>query len=791
MVFRFGSRSPRLGIARGASCVVAALLAIAACGTAAAQDFLLRQQLTAVESGEGAANGLFGWDVAIDGDIAVACDMRLDGSPARVRTWRRSGQAWQRLHTHDRIISGDSGCRLALAEGTLAVTAYQSVQPSRGYISIYAWTEEGWEQQYAASSTSHFYDAVATSGYIVAAGVPLYDGAQANSGRVRVWRRSGESWSAQTIDPPVPQEDAYFGNAIAIVSGAIAVGAPGMDVDDNGTLHEKAGAAYVYELTIDTWNLAASLTEPEGDIGTEHRFGSAVAISGLEPGTPDRLLVSSPANDGIAHAGIVRGYRRGASTWEQTFWFRQSGAPTDDQFGCSLAMDGIWGVIGVCTSNAVAGNAGAIRVARFDEAFEGVASWAERTDPGSVAGDYFGLRVGIDRDGPVTIAGNSQADLNGNANQGVVLTSIGTTGDVPALTRSLDLGQGLTGAHAAKIAVDGDTLVIGASGEDVGLQDQRGAIYVYRRGSGGYVFESRLLAPDGMAGDQFGTAVTLQGDRMLVAAPGRAHQGESQAGAVYAFRRTSGTWSLEAQWVPADPGYKVTFGFTLALDGTTAMVGEFGENTSVFERSAEGEWTLVQGLPHRAWALAVRGERAFLGDPMANDGVGGVVLYQREAGWWEPHGTLAGATADQGFGRGISVDGDVIAVASSVAATPVLLYQRSGDTWLPSASLLPDDVTADTVCSRVALRANMLLLGCNEPGSEGAVYVLEKVAGLWAQLQKLTLPDPLALDVFGTSLAFGDGGWLFAGAFGRDLDFIDQGAVYVYAGDRLFRDGFE
>src|SRR5690606_28342041 len=116
--------------------------------------------------------------------------------------------------------------------------------------------------------------------------------------------------------------------------------------------------------------------------------------------------------------------------------------------------------------------------------------------------------------------------------------------------------------------------------------------------------------PDGMAGDQFGATVALQGDRLLVGAPGRASQGEPQAGAVYAFRRVSGTWTLEAQWVPADPGYETTFGFTLALDGSTAMVGEFGENTSVFERSTEGTWSLVQALPYRAWSLAMRGDRA-------------------------------------------------------------------------------------------------------------------------------------------------------------------------------------
>ena len=91
MAFRFGSRFPRRGIAaRRAQYLVAVLLAFATCGTTAAQEFLARQELTAVASGEGAANGLFGWDVAIDGDIAVACDKLAKGQ-RRACCFDRSG----------------------------------------------------------------------------------------------------------------------------------------------------------------------------------------------------------------------------------------------------------------------------------------------------------------------------------------------------------------------------------------------------------------------------------------------------------------------------------------------------------------------------------------------------------------------------------------------------------------------------------------------------------------------------------------------------------------------------
>ena len=76
-------------------------------------------------------------------------------------------------------------------------------------------------------------------------------------------------------------------------------------------------------------------------------------------------------------------------------------------------------------------------------------------------------------------------------------------------------------------------------------------------------------------------------------------------------------------------------------------------------------------------------------------------------------------------------------------------------------------------------------------GAPGAVYVFAKVAGLWSQQQKIVLADPRDGDAFGFTLAYHADGTLYAGALGRDLDFTNQGAVYVYARDYLFADGFD
>jgi hypothetical protein len=776
------------------------LLSLPIAGLASAQEFTLRQQLGAVASGEGAPDGLFGWDVAVDGDIAVACDVRIDGSPARVRTYRRNGEAWQRLPDHDLVLDGDSGCRLAFADDTLILSAYRSAAPSRGYLSILHFDEGGWTTEYAISSSSAYYDAVATSGSHAVAGEPLYDGPGGDGqGRVRALSRdSGGHWSAQSLTAPTPQANAYFGTAVAIVSGAIAVSAPAMDILDGGTLRADAGAAYVYELTIDTWNLAASLTEPTGTIGAGHRFGSAVAIGGLDSGTPDRLLVSAPSDAASNHHGVVYGFRRGTSTWEPALSFSLSGGPVDDRYGCTLAVDGPWVVVGVCSSASAGANAGAVSIIKFDDGFTSILASALRTDPAAAPDDYFGQRVGIDRDGPTVIVGNLQADLYGNENQGVVVIGHANDGTPPMLARAIDLGQGLTNADAGAVAVDGNAMLIGAYGEATGSQHYRGAAYVYRRGSDGqYAFEARLLAPDGLAGDSFGFSVALRGDVALIGAIGRGLGGVEAAGAVYVFHRAAGSWSLEAVLLPDTPEDNTSFGLSLAFDGTTAMIGERREHVGVYARSAQGAWTRVQDLDRSGYeSIALSGDRAALGNPAAGAGgntAGEVALYERVGGTWQLDDVISGAAAGQEFGDEVSLDGDLLAVASNGEHMPALLYRRGGNGWLPDGVLLPDDLGARERCHHVAVRDERVAIGCwDHPADSGdsAVYVYARSAGTWQLEQKLLPPGGEPYEAFGYSVAW-QGGYLYAGSLGRTIDFHSQGAVYVFVGDSIFGDGFE
>ena len=770
------------------ACLLVALTSFGAC-PAHAGDFALRQTLGAIASGEGVPNGILGNSVAIDGDLAVASNLGDVPIPGIIRTYARSGSTWTYLPGQDIVIPGDSSAQLALQGGTLALSAYNSTN-NRSYLEIYRRSGSTWVKEYASSTTVRVYEAVAATANIVVAGIPSYSGAAGTSqGRILVARRGGNgTWTSVLIDPLVPEAQARFGTSVAIEAGTIVVGAPAATAGQ-----AQAGAAYVFELTINTWNEVARLIENSAGDHSQNRFGTAVAISGTDPAVPDHIVVTTLSNPATARVGRLFSITRSGGTWS-AFGPTLLAGTASDGYGCAVAMDGIWAIVGACSRTGQAAASGSVVLVQYTSDFS-TAQGIIASDPKGGINEYLGSRIDIDRNGPNVIVGNPVAPRFGNPAQGVLLFANVQSLASFALTRQVDLGQGLTGAYASVVAVDDDTVMIGAREEDVGAQLQRGAVYVYQRGvDGSYAIQSRLLAPDGMTDDRFGSVIALQGDIALISATSRPFNGEPQGGAVYVFHRDAGIWSLEAELFPAVSGYEITFGFSLAVDGDTAVIGEFGVNATVYQRSGGGIWTPMQSIPHRAWTAQISGDLMMLGDSnvdLGTNNVGEVATYVRSAGIWQPQTPLNGTATDQGFGRAISFDGTLLAVASLQAMRPVVVYRRNANSWLPETNLLPDDATTDMTCTQVSLRNQVLILGCTKTGYEGAAYVFRKSGGIWSQTQKLQLADARPSDFFGSNLAQSADGSAFVGALGRDIDFVNQGAVYYYADDTLFANGFE
>ncbi|MCH7953857.1 MAG: FG-GAP repeat protein, partial [Chloroflexi bacterium] len=130
------------------------------------------------------------------------------------------------------------------------------------------------------------------------------------------------------------------------------------------------------------------------------------------------------------------------------------------------------------------------------------------------------------------------------------------------------------------VAFSGDIIVAGAWMEDaVGdINATYGAAYVFVRdqgGAGNWGEVKKLSASDAQAGDLFGRRVAVSGDTAVVGADGE-DTGGSFAGAAYLYHRNEGgadNWGEVTKLTASDADAFDHFGFSVAISGDTAIVG--------------------------------------------------------------------------------------------------------------------------------------------------------------------------------------------------------------------------
>ena len=299
--------------------------------------------------------------------------------------------------------------------------------------------------------------AVAIHDNRVVVGDPNYD---AGRGLIRVFTRDNNgNWPWINVQASPQKAGSLFGSSVGIWAGTVVVGAPNENFGIS-PIKTDAGAAYIFELTIATWNQVNRFyaTIPE----TNAHFGTKVAISGLDTAVPDRVLVAAP--DELSKTGAVYGFKRGVSIWESTF--RLSDAQAGQEYGSALSLDGAYAAIGArrYDISAPLANAGAIYGVTFNAGFTATTQVQRRTAPVPVLGESMGYSsIALDRSGPTTFVGNIFFAVYDNLNQGEILLSAGTAGTpFPALVSVFDLGNGAADSQFGSISAEGDDLLIGA-----------------------------------------------------------------------------------------------------------------------------------------------------------------------------------------------------------------------------------------------------------------------------------------------------------------------------------------
>ncbi|MCA8943679.1 MAG: FG-GAP repeat protein, partial [Planctomycetes bacterium] len=269
------------------------------------------------------------------------------------------------------------------------------------------------------------------------------------------------------------------------------------------------------------------------------------------------------------------------------------------------------------------------------------------------------------------------------------------------------------------VAVSGDTIVVGAHLEDsaaTGLGgDQNdnsaagaGAAYVFVRSGGVWAQQAYLKASNTAPMDYFGYSVAVSGDTVLVGAYGEDSSATgvngdetdnslNGVGAAYVFVRSGSNWSQQAYLKASNSGGGDYFGWSVAIDADTAVVGAWREDSS---------------------ATGANGNEADNTSPNA----GAAYVFARSGTVWTQQAYLKASNTGAGdeFGSSVAVAGDTVVVGA------------------PSEDSAASGVDGDGTN--------------NSAGASGAAYVFSRSGSTWSQQAYLKASNPDASDEFGTSV---------------------------------------
>jgi hypothetical protein len=464
------------------------------------------------------------------------------------------------------------------------------------------WKQVAYIKAQAAGEGDQFGAAIAVSsdGNTVAVGAPMENSASTgvngnrnddsadDAGAVYVYARSGDNWTEQAyIKASNSESYDHFGNAVALSADgstlAVAAyfeasGATGINGDQSDNSRPQSGAVYVFTRTGTTWSQQAYIKASNtGELDDGDTFGYSIALSG----DGDTLAIGAPSEDSGATgvngnqsdneaigAGAAYVFSRTGGAWSQQAYVKAANTLNDMLFGYAVALSS---------------NGNMLAVGSFDErGCSNVINGPYDMKCGGTGAVYTFARSGSNWSQEAYLKAREQdrGDSMG------VWVAISEAGDAVA-TGAADEDSTTTGVNAVQA---------GHSGR-VGAEDDRssGAGYLFVREATGWAQQASFKASNSGTTDWFGQRLALSGDgtTLAVAAPnedsaarglgGRQDDDTAdQAGAVYVFGRTEGSWQQQVYVKGSNTEAFDEFGSAVALDrsGRTMVVGAHFEDSN-------------------------------------------------------------------------------------------------------------------------------------------------------------------------------------------------------------------
>jgi hypothetical protein len=308
------------------------------------------------------------------------------------------------------------------------------------------------------------------------------------------------------------------------------------------------------------------------------------------------------------------------------------------------------------------------------------------------------------------------------------------------------------------VSISGDYIVAGAPFEALDENDatsvaNSGAAYIFKKDPLSSVWSlwQKIVAGDRAVGDNFGRAVAIHNDYIIVSAPSDDKNAvgtgsTTNAGSAYIFEKDgSDNWIQKAKVVASDRVASDLFGISVSINGNNAIVG-----TNVNKTDANNSNSL--------------------------DFAGAAYIYERDGvGNWTQKQKIVSADRkiDSRFGTSVAINNENVIVGAIgeqsdaggnnplTSAGAAYIFNHNGSNWQQVYKFTPTDRTEfDNLGTSVAINGDNaivtannkdLIVGFDTTIVAGAAYMLKFENGTWLQKQKLTFSNPVNNMSYGRS----------------------------------------
>ena len=430
----------------------------------------------------------------------------------------------------------------------------------------------------------------------------------------------------------------YFGHSVCFDSQTVLVGAP--------RVGRGPGAAYAYRRTGSTWAQIAQFKS--WDPYEPDRFGCSVGLDGEAVFVGAHLADAGLVDSGAAYVFLLS---QGLGCGGEEIDCNRNGVPDVCDLASGLSQDS--------DGNGV-----------LDECERSTCLLAKLV-PGDVTQiDHVGTTVAVD--GRVAVLGSidNGPDAGGTMGPGAVYV-YRFDGSSWVEEQKLQPLTEASGFGRYCLSVCGNTIAVGAP-RDLWVGEgyhPAGSVYVFRYDGASWKLQQRFSAPIPGGGDQFGAAVRIQGDVLIVGSPGWNPNGgdEVQGGRAFVYRHIGGVWVLDQNLTPLGLELGDNYGDCVDLDGDFAAIGAGGYRgaVSVYRYNGtiwEGE-TLFPSDPEKVQGfgkiVAISGSQLFVGSDHHDDAIedgGAVYVFCYDGSHWVESQRLFSDVTGYYFGRDLAVD---------------------------------------------------------------------------------------------------------------------------------------